>query len=499
MTWISCTSPLIMAHLISSDRPSRNRKMAGQTLYDKLWDAHLVHQRDDGSALIYIDRHLIHEVTSPQAFEGLRLAGRQPWRRDANLATPDHNVPTEPGERSGGVDGIQDAVSRLQVQTLDDNCRDFGITEFEINDERQGIVHVIGPELGATLPGMTVVCGDSHTATNGALGALAQGIGTSEVEHVLATQCLVQQKRKNMLVKVDGRLAPGITGKDVVLTAIGRIGTAGGTGYAIEFGGQVIRDMSMEGRMTVCNMAIEAGARVGLVAVDDTTLDYVKGRPFAPSGEQWEQAAAAWRELRSDEGAHFDQVVEMRGEDITPQVTWGTSPEMVLPVDARVPDPASIEDASRRQSVERALEYMGLAPGQAIADIPLDKVFIGSCTNSRIEDLRAAAAVIKGRKVASSINQALVVPGSGRVKAQAEEEGLDRIFVEAGMEWRAPGCSMCLAMNADKLGRGEHCASTSNRNFEGRQGFGGRTHLVSPAMAAAAAVAGHFVDIRSWN
>ena len=473
--------------------------MAARTLYDKLWDSHLVHQRDDGSALIYIDRHLIHEVTSPQAFEGLRLAGREPWRRDANLATPDHNVPTETVERSGGVAAIQDPVSRLQVQTLDDNCRDFDIVEFEINDQRQGIVHVIGPELGATLPGMTVVCGDSHTATHGALGALAHGIGTSEVEHVLATQCLVQQKMKNLLVRIDGELKPGVTGKDVVLAVIGEIGTAGGTGYAIEFGGEVIRSMSMEGRMTVCNMAIEAGARVGMVAVDDTTLDYVKGKPYAPAGEQWQQAEASWRELHSDPDAVFDKVVELRGEDIKPQVTWGTSPEMVLPVDANVPDPARIQDAGERQAVERALEYMGLQPGQAIADIRPDKVFIGSCTNSRIEDLRAAAEVVKGRKVADSVNQALVVPGSGLVKAQAEEEGLDKVFVEAGMEWRDPGCSMCLAMNADKLGPGEHCASTSNRNFEGRQGFGGRTHLVSPAMAAAAAIAGHFVDVRDWN
>jgi len=473
--------------------------MAGKTLYDKLWDAHLVHAREDGSALIYIDRHLLHEVTSPQAFEGLRLAGREPWRRDANLATPDHNVPTDQDERGGGVEGIRDPVSRLQVQTLDDNCRDFDIVEFEINDARQGIVHVIGPELGATLPGMTVVCGDSHTATHGALGALAQGIGTSEVEHVLATQCLVQQKMKNMLVRIDGELAPGVTAKDVVLAVIGEIGTAGGTGHAIEFGGDVIRAMSMEGRMTVCNMAIEAGARVGMVAVDDTTLDYVKGKTYAPAGEQWAQAEAAWRDLHSDADAVFDQTVALRGEDIKPQVTWGTSPEMVLPVDACVPDPAVIEDASQRQAVERALEYMGLEPGQAIADIRPQKVFIGSCTNSRIEDLRAAAEVVRGKTVADSVNQALVVPGSGAVKAQAEAEGLDKIFTDAGMEWRDPGCSMCLAMNADKLGPGEHCASTSNRNFEGRQGFGGRTHLVSPAMAAAAAVAGHFVDIREWS
>lgn len=472
--------------------------MAAKTLYDKLWDAHLVLARDDGSALIYIDRHLIHEVTSPQAFEGLRMAGREPWRRTANLATPDHNVPTELSERSAGVEGIEDPVSRLQVQTLDDNCRDFEITEFEINDQRQGIVHVIGPELGATLPGMTVVCGDSHTATHGALGAMAQGIGTSEVEHVLATQCLVQQKMKNMLVRIDGKLQQGVTGKDVVLAVIGEIGTAGGNGHAIEFGGDVISAMSMEGRMTVCNMAIEAGARIGMVAVDDVTLDYVREKPHAPSGSNWEQAESQWRQLHSDADAEFDKLVVLRGEDIKPQVTWGTSPEMVLPIDATVPDPALIEDAAQKTAVERALEYMGLEAGQAISDIRPDKVFIGSCTNSRIEDLRSAAAVVKGRQVAKTVNQALVVPGSGTVKAQAEAEGLDQIFIAAGMEWREPGCSMCLAMNADKLGPGEHCASTSNRNFEGRQGFGGRTHLVSPAMAAAAAISGHFVDVRDW-
>ncbi len=472
--------------------------MAGQTLYDKLWQSHLVEARDDGSALIYIDRQLIHEVTSPQAFEGLRLAGRRPWRRDANLAVPDHNVPTEAVERSGGVAAIADEVSRIQVQTLDENCRDFDIVEYPINDRRQGIVHVVGPEQGATLPGMTVVCGDSHTSTHGALGALAHGIGTSEVEHVLATQCLIQHKMKNMLVRIDGALQPGVSAKDMVLAVIGRIGTAGGTGYAIEFGGEVVRALSMEGRMTVCNMAIEAGARAGMVAVDDITLDYVRGRPYAPTGELWERAEQAWRELRSDDDAHFDRVVELRGEEIRPQVTWGTSPEMVLPVDGRVPDPAAIDNPARRAAVERALQYMGLAPGTAITDIRPDRVFIGSCTNSRIEDLRAAAAVVRGRRVAASVKQALVVPGSGEVKRQAEAEGLDRIFTEAGMEWREPGCSMCLAMNADKLGPGEHCASTSNRNFEGRQGFGGRTHLVSPAMAAAAAVAGHFVDVRQW-
>jgi 3-isopropylmalate/(R)-2-methylmalate dehydratase large subunit len=473
--------------------------MPGQTLYDKLWHSHLVEQREDGSALIYIDRHLIHEVTSPQAFEGLRLAGRQPWRRDANLAVPDHNVPTDRRERSGGVAAIADPVSRLQVQTLDDNCRDFDIVEFEINDVRQGIVHVVGPEQGATLPGMTVVCGDSHTSTHGALGALAHGIGTSEVEHVLATQCLIQQKMKNMLVRVDGTLQRGVTAKDVVLAVIGEIGTAGGTGYAIEFGGEVVRNMSMEGRMTMCNMSIEAGARMGMVAVDQVTLDYVRGRPYAPAGVLWEQAEQAWRELHSDPGAVFDRVVELRGEEIKPQVTWGTSPEMVLPVDASIPDPATLDNPGRRESARRALEYMGLKPGTPITDIALDRVFIGSCTNSRIEDLRAAAEVVRGRRVAPGIKQALVVPGSGEVKRQAEAEGLDAVFLEAGLEWREPGCSMCLAMNADKLGAGEHCASTSNRNFEGRQGFGGRTHLVSPAMAAAAAVAGHFVDVREWQ
>ena len=470
-----------------------------RTLYDKLWDSHLVQQREDGSALIYIDRHLLHEVTSPQAFTGLRAAERKPWRRDANLATPDHNVPTEKDERSAGVAGIKDPISRLQVQTLDDNCRDFDIVEFEINDRRQGIVHVIGPELGVTLPGMTVVCGDSHTATNGALGALAQGIGTSEVEHVLATQCLLQTRMKNMQVRVDGALRAGVTPKDLILAVIGAIGTAGGSGYAIEFGGEVLRDMSMEGRMTVCNMAIEAGALVGMVAVDDTTLDYVKGKPWAPRGRMWELAESAWRDLHSDAGAHFDALVELRGEDIKPQVTWGTSPEMVLPIDGCIPEPTSIEDSGRRKSVQRALQYMGLEGGMSITDIRPQKVFIGSCTNSRIEDLRAAAAVVKGHSVAGSINQALVVPGSGAVKLQAEAEGLDEVFIAAGMEWREPGCSMCLAMNADKLGPGEHCASTSNRNFEGRQGFGGRTHLVSPAMAAAAAVCGHFVDVRDWE
>jgi len=468
--------------------------MAGKTLYDKLWDDHLVKQRDDGSALIYIDRHLLHEVTSPQAFEGLRLAGRKPWRIEANLATPDHNVPTT--DRDKGIDGITDPVSRTQVETLDKNCDEFGILEFKIRDPRQGIVHVIGPEQGATLPGMSIVCGDSHTSTHGAFGCLAHGIGTSEVEHVLATQCLVQKKMKNMLVRVDGQLAPGVTAKDVVLAIIGTIGTAGGTGYAVEFGGEVIRNLSMEGRMTICNMAIEAGARVGMVAVDDTTIEYVRGRPFAPKGELWDRAVAYWRTLHSDPDAAFDKVVEIDGSAIRPQVSWGTSPEMVTSVDGRVPDPEQEEDPIRRQGIVRALKYMGLKPNQKITDIRLDRVFIGSCTNSRIEDLRAAAEVVKGRKVAPTIKQAMVVPGSGLVKAQAEKEGLDRIFIEAGLEWRDPGCSMCLAMNADKLGQGEHCASTSNRNFEGRQGFGGRTHLVSPAMAAAAAVTGHFVDVR---
>lgn len=472
--------------------------MGGQTLYDKLWHSHLVEQREDGSALIYIDRQLIHEVTSPQAFEGLRISGRQPWRREANLAVPDHNVPTVKIERDGGIDGIVDPISRLQVRTLNDNCKDFGIVEFEINDKRQGIVHVVGPEQGATLPGMTIVCGDSHTSTHGALGALAHGIGTSEVEHVLATQCLVQQKMKNMLVRVDGQLQPGVTAKDVVLAIIGKIGTAGGTGFAIEFGGEVIRALSMEGRMTVCNMAIEAGARAGMIACDEKTIEYVKGRTYAPRGEQWEMAVEAWRNLHSDDDAVFDEIVALAGEEIKPQVTWGTSPEMVLPVDGSVPDPDKAQSSSEREAISRALEYMGLKAGQAITDIKLDKVFIGSCTNSRIEDLRAAAEVVKGKQVADSIKLAMVVPGSGEVKAQAEAEGLHEVFTAAGLEWREPGCSMCLAMNSDKLGTGEHCASTSNRNFEGRQGFGGRTHLVSPEMAAAAAVAGHFVDVRNW-
>ena len=469
--------------------------MAGKTLYDKLWEAHEVKRRDDGSSLIYIDRHIIHEVTSPQAFEGLRLANRKPWRIDTNIATPDHNVPTTP-ERKGGIEAIVDQVSRLQVQTLDENCDEYGIVEFKMNDERQGIVHVISPEQGATLPGMTVVCGDSHTSTHGAFGALAHGIGTSEVEHVLATQCLVAKKMKNMLVRVEGELPAGVTAKDIVLAVIGKIGTAGGNGHAMEFAGSAIRGLSMEGRMTICNMSIEAGARVGLVATDATTVAYVEGRPYAPKGEQWKQAVESWKDLVSDEDAVFDTVVELDAAQIKPQVSWGTSPEMVLAVDQRVPDPAAEADLVKRGSIERALKYMGLTANQAITDIQLDRVFIGSCTNSRIEDLRAAAEIAKGRKVAATVKQAIVVPGSGLVKAQAEREGLDKIFLEAGFEWREPGCSMCLAMNPDRLESGEHCASTSNRNFEGRQGAGGRTHLVSPAMAAAAAVTGHFIDVR---
>ncbi|UZJ62340.1 3-isopropylmalate dehydratase large subunit [Pseudomonas sp. KU26590] len=472
--------------------------MAGKTLYDKLWDSHLVKQRDDGSALLYIDRHIIHEVTSPQAFEGLRLARRKPWRIDANVATVDHNVPTTP-DRKDGVDAIVDQVSRLQVKTLDDNCDEYGITEFKMNDIRQGIVHVIGPEQGATLPGMTVVCGDSHTSTHGAFGALAHGIGTSEVEHVLATQCLVAKKMKNMQVKVDGKLPFGVTAKDIVLAIIGKIGTAGGNGHAIEFAGSAIRDLSVEGRMTICNMSIEAGARVGLVATDKKTIAYVKGRPFAPSAGQWDAAVEAWKDLVSDDDAVFDTVVELDATQIKPQVSWGTSPEMVVAVDQHVPDPAQETDLVKRGSIERALKYMGLKANQAITDIQLDRVFIGSCTNSRIEDLRAAAEIAKGRKVAATIKQAIVVPGSGLVKEQAEREGLDKVFIEAGFEWREPGCSMCLAMNPDRLESGEHCASTSNRNFEGRQGAGGRTHLVSPAMAAAAAVNGRFVDVRTMS
>jgi 3-isopropylmalate/(R)-2-methylmalate dehydratase large subunit len=471
--------------------------MSAKTLYDKLWESHLVRTDEDGTALIYIDRQLVHEVTSPQAFEGLRLAGRQPRRVDANLATPDHNVPTT--ERSGGVSTIADPIARTQVETLDANCADFGITEFQMLDPRQGIVHVVGPEQGATLPGMTVVCGDSHTSTHGAMGALAFGIGTSEVEHVLATQCLIQKKSKAMQVRVEGKVGPGVTAKDIVLAIIGEIGTAGGTGYAMEFAGEAIRDLSIEGRLTLCNMAIEAGARAGFVAVDDKTINYVKGRPYAPSDEQWEQAVAYWQTLHSDEGAEFDRVVTLDGSAIQPQVTWGTSPEMVAPVSASVPDPSAEDDEVKASGMRRALEYMGLEAGTPITEIPVDKVFIGSCTNSRIEDLRAAAEVARGRKVADNVKLALVVPGSGLVKAEAEAEGLDKIFTEAGFEWREPGCSMCLAMNADRLEPGERCASTSNRNFEGRQGQGGRTHLVSPAMAAAAAVSGHFVDVRTLN
>ena len=467
--------------------------MTAKTLYDKLWESHLVTERDDGSALIYIDRHIIHEVTSPQAFEGLRLAGRQPWRREMNFATIDHNVPTTPFK---SAEDIEDETSRIQVVTLEDNTQEFGIRNYGIGDVRQGIVHVMAPEQGAVLPGMTVVCGDSHTSTNGAFACLAHGIGTSEVEHVLATQCLVAKKMKNMLVKVEGTLGFGVTAKDVVLHIIGVIGTAGGTGYAIEFAGSAIRSLTMEGRMTVCNMAIEAGARAGMIAVDEKTIEYCKGRPFAPIGDDWEKAVAYWRTLVSDDGAHFDKVVEIRAEDIKPQVSWGTSPEMVLPVDATLPLLEDESDPVKRSGMERAYEYMGLTPGMKITDIKVDRVFIGSCTNSRIEDLRAAAEVVKGKKKAASVKQAMVVPGSGLVKRQAEEEGLDKVFIEAGFEWREPGCSMCLAMNPDRLEPGEHCASTSNRNFEGRQGNGGRTHLVSPAMAAAAGIAGHFVDVR---
>ncbi len=465
--------------------------MAGKTLYDKLWDAHVVRHNDDGTCLIYIDRHLVHEVTSPQAFEGLRLAGRKPWRVGANLATADHNVPT-----TDRAKGIADAVSRLQVETLDQNCHDFGITEFGMNDARQGIVHVIGPEQGATLPGMTVVCGDSHTSTHGAFGALAFGIGTSEVEHALATQCLILKKAKNMRVRVDGAIPPGVTAKDIVLAIIGRIGTAGGTGSAIEFAGSAIAQLSVEGRMTVCNMAIEAGARAGMIAVDDKTVEYFRGRPYAPKGAMWDLAAKAWRGHVSDADAKFDKEIVLNAAEIRPQVTWGTSPEMVVPVDATVPDPEKETDMVKRGSMQQALKYMDLTPGTPMRAIRLDKIFIGSCTNSRIEDLRAAATVVKGKKVAQNIKLAMVVPGSGLVKSQAEKEGLDKIFRDAGFEWREPGCSMCLAMNADRLEPGERCASTSNRNFEGRQGAGGRTHLVSPAMAAAAAIAGHFVDVR---
>jgi 3-isopropylmalate/(R)-2-methylmalate dehydratase large subunit len=468
--------------------------MPGKTLYDKLWEDHVVHTEDDGSSLIYIDRQLVHEVTSPQAFEGLRLSERKPWRTDRNLAVADHNVPTTDRDK-----GIADPVSRLQVETLEKNCAEFGITEFDMADVRQGIVHVIGPEQGATLPGMTIVCGDSHTSTHGASGALAFGIGTSEVEHVLATQCLVQKKAKNMLIRVNGKTGPGVTAKDIVLAIIGKIGTAGGNGYTIEFGGEAIRALSMEGRMTVCNMAIEAGARAGLIGVDEVTIDYYRDRPYSPKGNDWFMAERVWQNLHSDPDAKFDKVVDIDAASIRPQVTWGTSPELVVSVDDKVPNPEQEADAVKKQSMIQALKYMDLKPGQAITDIKLDKIFIGSCTNSRIEDLRAAAAIAKGKKVSSSIKLAMVVPGSGLVKQQAEAEGLDKIFTDAGFEWRDPGCSMCLAMNADRLEPGERCASTSNRNFEGRQGYGGRTHLVSPEMAAAAAIAGHFVDVSTWE
>ena len=467
--------------------------MGGKTLYDKLWDSHVVREEGDGTCLLYIDRHLMHEVTSPQAFEGLRLAGRKAWRNSSIVANPDHNTPTDHWDN-----GIEEPIARLQVETLDANIKEFGaLVYFPFKHVNQGIIHVIGPENGTTLPGMTVVCGDSHTSTHGAFGALAYGIGTSEVEHVLATQTLVSKRSKCMLVKVEGQLGKGITAKDVALAIIGRIGTAGGTGYAIEFGGSAIRSFSMEGRMTLCNMTIEAGARAGLVAPDEKTAEYLKGRQYAPQGADWDKAVAYWATLRSDADARFDAVVELDAASIEPQVTWGTSPEQVLPVNSRVPNPARETDPARRAGIERALQYMGLAADTRIEEIKLDKVFIGSCTNSRIEDLRAAAQVTKGRKKAASVKQVLVVPGSGIVKRQAEAEGLDKIFIEAGFEWREPGCSMCLAMNADRLEPGERCASTSNRNFEGRQGAGGRTHLVSPEMAAAAAITGHFVDIRS--
>ena len=469
--------------------------MTAQTLYAKLWGAHLVHEEADGTALIYIDRHLVHEVTSPQAYEGLRLAHRKPWRVDSVVATADHNTPTRDWDK-----GIKDPVSRLQVETLDANMKEFGAkVYFPFLDKQQGIVHVIGPEQGATLPGMTVVCGDSHTSTHGAFAALAFGIGTSEVEHVLATQCMVMKKSKTLQIVVEGTLGTGVTGKDIVLAVIGNIGSAGGTGYAIEFAGSAIRALSMEGRMTVCNMAIEAGARTGLVAVDDKTIEYVKGRRFSPAGAMWDRAVAHWRTLRSDDGANFDRVVELKAEDIKPQVTWGTNPQMVTSVDGKVPDPAQEQDPVKREWMERALKYMDLEPNTPIAEIRLDKIFIGACTNSRIEDLRAAANVVEGKRVASNIKLAMVVPGSGLVKAQAEKEGLDKVFQAAGFEWREPGCSMCLGMNDDQLSPGERCASTSNRNFEGRQGAGGRTHLVSPAMAAAAAIAGHFVDVRTFH
>jgi 3-isopropylmalate/(R)-2-methylmalate dehydratase large subunit len=469
-----------------------SRFMLARTLYDKLWDSHVVRQEDDGTVLLYIDRHLVHEVTSPQAYEGLRLAGRKPWRVESIVATADHNTPT-----THWNEGIRDPISRTQVEALDDNIRSFGAKAyFPFRDARQGIVHVIGPENGATLPGMTVVCGDSHTSTHGAFAALAFGIGTSEVEHVLATQCLLTRKSKSMLIRADGALARGVTAKDLVLSIIGRIGTAGGTGHAIEFGGDAVRALSVEGRMTMCNMAIEAGARAGMVAFDERTLEYLRGRPFAPRAEAWTRAVAYWRTLVSDAGAAFDTTHVFDASAVKPQVTWGTSPEMVVSIEDRVPDPDRERNAERREGMARALEYMGLTPNVPIGDVRIDKVFIGSCTNSRIEDLREAASVARGRRVASNVRLAMVVPGSGLVKAQAEAEGLDRTFRDAGFEWREPGCSMCLAMNDDRLEPGERCASTSNRNFEGRQGAGGRTHLVSPAMAAAAAIAGHFVDVR---
>ena len=462
--------------------------MGGKTLYDKLWENHLVLENEDGTSLLYIDRHLIHEVTSPQAFEGLRLAGRQPWRAETNVAVPDHNIPTKDREK-----GITDPISKLQVDTLDLNCDSFQIKEFKMENPNQGIVHVIGPEQGLTLPGMTIVCGDSHTSTHGALGALAFGIGTSEVEHVLATQCLIQKKSKNMLIQVNGQLKPGVTAKDMILSIIGKIGTAGGTGYVIEFAGEAIRSLSMEGRMTICNMVIEAGARAGMISVDETTLHYVCGKPFAPKGDLWDKASDYWETLQSDDNAVYDRIVKMNAAEINPMVTWGTSPEMVIDVDGKIPH-------LKNRSIQPALDYMGLEQGTVIKEIALDKIFIGSCTNSRIEDLREAADIVKGKKVAESIKLAMVVPGSGPVKHQAEQEGLDQIFLNAGFEWREPGCSMCLAMNADQLAPGERCASTSNRNFEGRQGRGGRTHLVSPAMAAAAAIKGHFVNVTTdWN
>ncbi|WP_206081384.1 3-isopropylmalate dehydratase large subunit [Mariprofundus ferrooxydans] len=466
----------------------------GKTLFEKVWQQHVVQQNEDGSTLLYIDRHLVHEVTSPQAFEGLRLAGRKPWKISASIATPDHNVPTIDRDK-----GIADPVSRAQVEALDNNCAEFGITEFGLGDIRQGVVHVMGPEQGLILPGMTVVCGDSHTSTHGAFGSIAMGIGTSEVEHVLATQCLIQKKPKVMRISVNGSLPAGITGKDVALYIIGEIGTAGGTGFALEFAGEAIRELSMEGRMSLCNMAIEAGARCGMIAVDDVTLDYVRGRPYAPKGDSWDAAEAMWRELHSDADAAFDAELVFDAANIVPQVSWGTSPEMVLPVTSSIPALDSARDEVQREGWQRALAYMGLQENTPITDISIDKVFIGSCTNGRIEDFRAAAAIVQGKKVAASVKLAMVVPGSGLVKQQAEAEGLDAIFTAAGFQWREPGCSMCLAMNADRLEPGERCASTSNRNFEGRQGMGGRTHLVSPAMAAAAGIAGHFVDVRDWS